>query len=95
MKKIIILLTVLLTSCTSKVTNLKRTLPQNKSQLGSQNQIESNSTIMGIDPSSVNIFNPNYFSPVEVFGILILIIVLLCFGSLLPNIKKYIKKKRS
>ena len=94
MKKILIILLLLSTSCVSRSTHNKNSISKNN-LIQSQSQTDSNSTVLGIDSSSVNVFNPNLFSPSEVFGVIIFIILLLCFISLSPHFKKFIDKKRS
>ena len=92
MKKILIILPLLLVSCVSRSTYTKNPTFKNDSIL-TQNEIESNSTTP--TSSSINVFDPNVFSPAEVFGVIIVIILLLCLVSFSPYCKKIIKKKRS
>lgn len=94
MKLILLSFIFLFCSCKSKLVKYKTTSPTANTQPAST-EVESNSTILGIDTPSVNIFNPDHFSPFEVSLVLISIILTLCFSSFLPNIKKYINKKRS
>ena len=95
MKKILIALSLFISSCVSKVTNVKNYKTKNDTTPTPQSNVDSNSTLLGVDTSSVNIFNPSYFSAVEVFAVIIVIILLLCFMSYLPLLKEYVKKKRS
>jgi hypothetical protein len=92
MKKILIILSLLLTSCISRSTYTKNSISKNNSTL-TQSPIDSNSTEPA--PPSINVFDPNVFSPAEVFGVIIIVILLLCLVSFLPYYKKFIKKKRS
>lgn len=92
MKKILIILFLLLTSCISTSTYTGNSISKKNSIL-TQSQADLNSTAPA--PSSINVFDPNVFSPAEVFGVIVVIILLLCLVSFFPYCKKFLKKKRS
>ena len=93
MNKLLLIILLLFSSCSSSVIQKKQQITHKPHQ--AHQTIDSNQTILGVNQSDVNIFNPNYFSPVQVFLVILFIILLLCFISLSPYILKFIKKKRS
>ena len=90
MNKLLLTVLLFLSSCKSVVVQNKKITSQQVPQTN-----DSNQTILGVSEPDVNIFNADYFSPAQVFLVLLFIIFLLCFISLTPHILKFIKKKRS
>lgn len=96
MKKIILISSLFLFSCQGLKIN-RVNLPSKNTNITKPAipTIDSNTTIMGVDSTDVNIFDPSSFSAVEVFMILLAIISFVCIASFLPYFISYIKKKRS
>jgi hypothetical protein len=90
MNKLLLTILLLFSSCKSVVVQKNQPIPQQVQQVS-----DSNKTILGIGEPDVNIFNADYFSPSQVFLVLLFIIFALCFISFSPHILKFLKKKRS
>jgi hypothetical protein len=92
--RFIILLFLFASSCQSNLVRKSQTY-QNKNIQPLHAPTDSNSTTLGLKHSDLNIFDSGNFSPFEVFTILIIIILTLCFVSFFPDFYFFIKRKRS